>query len=163
MCKDICHRQHPHPRARSARLTLRHLPEPGTPHLNLSTPAKTLCTPSSWGANKLHFCTRNKWPLPHPSPRPPWGAPRLRQPPWRGRDDLPVNTSRRGQAAPAGPAPLAPVTRAVKGSGGARDPFPAPARPGPAYRTRLTSPFLQLVNRSLVSMAGPGRGAAAPH
>lgn len=40
---------------------------------------------------------------------------------------------------------------------------PHPHSPSPAHRTRLTSPFLQLVNRSLVSMAGAGRGAATPH
>lgn len=53
--KDICHRQHPHPRVRSGRLTLGHLPEAGTPHPNLSTPAKTQCTPSSSGRKQAAF------------------------------------------------------------------------------------------------------------
>lgn len=90
----------------------------------------------------------------------------LLQRPGEGRERLLVNTTRGG----SGSRPRFP--RVAKGSGsrwgGRRELLPSPPRgwqlgPGPAHRTRLTSPFLQLVKRSLVSMAGAGRGAAAPH
>lgn len=67
---------------------------------------------------------------------------------WQGRDTGAPRCAQRSKAAEGNREP------------GLRTP---PPRPSPAHRTRLTSPFLQLVNRSLVSMAGAGRGAAAPH
>lgn len=104
----------------------------------------------------------NQLPFPHLGTAAAVGSPKAETAALGGRDELQVNTSWRGQAAPTGPAPLAPVTRAVKRQRRVRE-TRSPARPGPTHRTRLTSPFLQLVKRSLVSMAGPGRGAAAPH